>query len=100
MISINDIKSGKILVEVNAFRRRHVIQLTSPLRKRKLRYVNKTHIDVTIEEIDPKRRNFRKRNLCFEEEELLRNNNCLPPWFKKPRINEIFDWYILNKVRK
>ena len=96
MISLDDIKPGKLLVEVNAFRRRIVFQIISPLRERKLGYVNKTHINVTIGYPDPKYKNFRKRNLCFEEEELLRNNNCLPPWLKKPRINEIFDWYILR----
>ena len=29
------------------------------------------------------------------KKELLKNNNYLPYW-RKPRINEIFDWYILK----
>ena len=102
MISFDDIKPGKLLVVINAFlgRRRIVYQIISPLRKYKLGYNNKTHINVTIERIgyhpDPKYKKFRKLDLCFGKEELLRNNNCLPSWLKKPRINEIFNWYILK----
>ena len=93
MISFDDIKPGKLLVWVNA-NVRNVFQIISPPQELKTRF----NVDILGENIWPnnsKYRNFWGQNIYFMKKELLKNNNYLPYW-RKPRINEIFDWYILR----
>ena len=93
MISFDDIKPGKLLVRVNA-NVRSVVQIISPLQELKTRF----NVDILGENRWPnnsKYRNFWGKNIYFMKKELLKNNNYLPYW-RKPRINEIFDWYILR----
>ena len=93
MISFDDIKPGKLLVWVNA-NVRNVFQIISPPQELKTRF----NVDILRENIWPnnsKYRNFWGQNIYFMKKELLKNNNYLPYW-RKPRINEIFDWYILK----
>lgn len=92
MISIDDIKPGKLLVIRNI--RRCVIQIISPLQELKTIF----NVDIIGEnnyQNNSKYRNFWGQNIYFKKKELLKNNNYLPYW-RKPRINEIFDWYILK----
>lgn len=92
MISFNDIKPGKLFVIRTT--RRCVIQITSPLQELKTIF----NVDIIGEDIyqnNSKYRNFWGQNIYFKKKELVKNNNYLPYW-RKPRINEIFDWYILK----
>lgn len=92
MISIDNIKPGKLLVVKNV--RRSVIQIISPLQELKTMF----NVDIIGEnnyQNNSKYRNFWGQNIYFRKKELLKNNNYVP-WLKKPRINEIFDWYILR----
>lgn len=92
VISLDDIKPGKLLVVKNT--RRSVIQIASPLQELKTRY-NVIIIGENNYPNNSKYRNFWGQNIYFMKKELLKNNNYLPYW-RKPRINEIFDWYILK----
>lgn len=95
MISIDDLKPGKLLVEADTFfRRRRVFQIISSLQERETCF----KVDIISKDNypnNPKYRNFWRRNVYFTKKELLKNNYYLP-LLKKPRINEIFDWYILQ----
>lgn len=98
MISFDDIKPGKLLVGKTATGRRRVFQINSPLQERETRF----NVDIIGEKLYPnnsKYRNFRGQNIYLMKKDLLKDNNYLP-WFKKPRINEIFDWYILRFENK
>ena len=94
MISFDDIKPGKLLVGENTLVRRRVFQIISPLQELNTRY-NVGIIGENYYSNNSEYRNFWKQNIGIMKEDLLKNNNYLP-WFKKPRINEIFDWYILR----
>lgn len=94
MINLDDIKPGKLLVGKTAVVRRRVFQIISPLQELKTRF----NIDVIGENYylnNSKYRFWRRQSIGIMKEDLLKSNNYLP-WFKKPRINEIFDWYILR----
>ena len=93
MISFDDIKPGKLLVGVNA-NVRNVFQIFSPLLELKTSF-NVEVIRGTNYFFKSKYRYFLKQDTYFTKENLLKNNNYLP-YLRKPRINEIFDWYILK----
>ena len=98
MISFDDIKPGKLLVGGNTAGRRRVFQINSSLQERETCF----KVDIIKEDNYPnnsKYRNFWEQNIYLTKKELLKNNNYLP-FLKKPRINEIFDWYILRFENK
>ena len=96
MISIDDIKPGKLLAGGITFvrRRREIFQIISPLQDLKTTFkVNVLRGNYYTN--NSKYRYFFEQENYFTKKELLKNNNYIP-WLKKPRINEIFAWYILK----
>lgn len=94
MISIDDLKPGKLLVGRNSTGERWVFQIISPLLELKTSF-NVDVIRGSNYYFKSKYRYFLEQDTYLTKEELLKNNNYIPYW-RKPRINEIFDWYILQ----
>ena len=101
MISFDDIKPGKLLVLGEMLiGKRTTIQINS--------YPQELETEFTVEIIreekfsySNKYRNIKKQRIYLTRKDLLKNNKnqSLIGW-RKPRINEIFDWNNLKFVNK